>query len=146
MAAARCRSARAATRFQTIRDDILAQDSKVDAARATQLLVNRLLRAIDQLRDMTGAPAADAATRRALRRIFDLGDEGVSGELEPICKVQARNKELQTLLSEPGGLSSDVFQKLSRNWPSSAMSPPSGRVGSGAPNWSMSVRCSPKAD
>lgn len=29
-------------------------------------------------------------------------------------KVQARNKELQALLSEPGGLSSDVFQKLSK--------------------------------
>ena len=29
-------------------------------------------------------------------------------------KVQARNKELQALLSEPSGLSSDVFQKLSK--------------------------------
>ena len=63
-------------RFQAIRDDILAQDSKVDAARATQLLVNRLLHApLTNLRDMTGAPAADAATRQALRRLFDLGDD-----------------------------------------------------------------------
>ncbi|MEC7570465.1 MAG: glutamyl-tRNA reductase, partial [Pseudomonadota bacterium] len=50
--------------------------SKVDAARATQLLVNRLLHApLTNLRDVNGAPAADAATRQALRRLFDLGDD-----------------------------------------------------------------------
>ena len=63
-------------RFQAIRDDILAHDPKIDAGRATQLLVNRLLHApLTNLRAITGAPARDAAARQMVRRLFDLSDD-----------------------------------------------------------------------